>query len=379
MLIGKSNRFKREVIRRFRPLKGGPVGKGRFDAFIKDILGVAFTEDDANLYGRDGFAYVNELSKNRFQIVAFQINSFGPGVFGESVVKYVTPILMTVSVQGRHRHAIRSLKDSSVCVEDVYLGKGFCGSKGKLCNRNMFNKHTAMLLLDNDGHRSFNHHLVYQLMNANFVCHHIAEVLGYAFGALDVYWRNLKTPLFLVAGSRFSASRDSLSIDVIDDFSSERMVSRFRVPHYAKLMEDAEAFREQHDVLHWDVMWRGETESFYLPVGYQKVAGRSQKKNVNVVTTQHVLQHMLKSYYKRQNAFVVASTFQTLQYLSRGFLARLDGKPEECADFIRSVTACMGYYPERDFEEFWKQREGRYTDFESEYSHSMFFRPPVLD
>ena len=88
---------------------------------------------------------------------------------------------------------------------------------------------------------------------------------------------------------------------------------------------------------------------------------------------------MLRNYYRRVNAFTVTSTFQTLEYLSRAFIARSDGKVEESAAFLETVTACSGYNPDRDFAEFWSQREKRYTKFESEYAETMFFRPPVLD
>jgi len=56
----------------------------------------------------------------------------------------------------------------------------------------------------------------------------------------------------------------------------------------------------------------------------------------------------------------------------------MEGRKEEGSEFSKNVTSCMGYHPERNFEEFYKKKEAGYPVFISEYSHTMFFRPPVL-
>ncbi len=99
---------------------------------------------------------------------------------------------------------------------------------------------------------------------------------------------------------------------------------------------------------------------------------------MNVITSQHIIEHVLTAYYKRKNAFVVASTFQTLEYLSRAFIAKTEGRDEEFSNFLENASSCMGYYPERNFKEFCEKTGSKYPAFESEYSHTMFFRPPVL-
>jgi len=82
--------------------------------------------------------------------------------------------------------------------------------------------------------------------------------------------------------------------------------------------------------------------------------------------------------YHRKNVFVVANTFQTLEYLSRAMVARSEGLLEEGGEFIKEASLCLGHYPERDFKEFYRKRESKYPSFISDYSHTMFFRPPIL-
>lgn len=113
-------------------------------------------------------------------------------------------------------------------------------------------------------------------------------------------------------------------------------------------------------------------------IGYQAVHEKKFHKSVNVITSQHLIEHVLTDYYQRKSSFVVASTFQTLEYLSRALIAKAEGKEEEFSQFLRSVTSCMGYYPEHDFMELHNEKESHYIDFVGEYSHTMFFRAPVL-
>jgi hypothetical protein len=379
MLAKKYNSLQREVKKNLKGLKRGrKMTEAEFDAFIKKILACKSLEESSKVYCRDGFAYVNKLDKHTYQLICFQINSFGGGIFGKQVVKLCTPILLTLTVHGSHYYLEHSLKDACISIDEFYLGKSFCGSKGKLCDRDSFNEHAKELFLSQPTVYSFNHQIIYQLMNANYLCHHIAEVMGYAFGALDVYWTYGKNVFFLSSGSFFNQSIDKLFIDIIDDFSSDKMNGYFQVPHYAKLMEDPKKFREEFDTLTWEVRYRGEMETFYLPIGYQKIHKKMFHKNVNVITSQHMIEHLLTEYYKRKNAFVVANTFQTLEYLSRAFIAKKEGRNDECNAFVRAVSTCLGHYPERNFEDFYREKEAKYLRFVSEYSHSVFFRPPVL-
>ena len=361
-----------------RGLKGKKITKTRFDELIKNILSNNSLNIRNKVYCRDVCAFVNELDHNTFQIACFQINSFGAGAFGDSIAKFCTPILMTIKVHGTHRHSHHSLRDTCISIDDFYLGKNYSGSKGALCDRDKFSSYTRMLFLAEPNIYSFNHQIIYQLMNSNYICHHIAETMGCAFGALEVYWEHHMNLLTLSSASWFNKKKDRLYIDIIENFSSEKMRSYFDIPHYAVLIKDIEKFKEESDVMLWEMTYRNEIETYYLPVGYQKVRKKMFNKNVNVITTQHIVEHVLTSYYKRKNAFVVASTFQTLEYLSRAIMARMEGRKEEGSEFLKNVTSCMGYHPERNFEEFYKKKEAGYPVFISEYSHTMFFRPPVL-
>ena len=379
MLAKKYSAFRRTLKKEIGGLtEKKRIEESEFDEFIGTILSNSSLDVPGKVYCRDGFAYVHEIDRSTFQVVSFQINSFGAGIFGESIVKLCTPILVTIKAHGAHHFLDHSLKESCISIDDFYLGKSYSGSKGPLCDRDAFNSHAKMLFLSDSGIDSFNHRIIYQLMNANYLCHHIAETMGYAFGALDLYWARKKNLFFLTSGSCFNPSKDKLHIDIIEDFSSERMRSYFQVPHYAKLFDDIEKFKEEFDLLTWEVTYNKEIETFYLPGGYQKVRMKMFNRNVNVITTQHVIEQVLTDYYKRKNAFVVANTFHTLEYLSRAMLARMEGLAAEGTEFIKSASSCMGYYPERDFKEFYRKREAKYPGFIREYSHMMFFRPPVL-
>jgi hypothetical protein len=360
-------------------VSGNEIRKTEFDALVGAILSCDLPGVADKVYGRDGLGWVNQLKRNTFQIVALQINSFGPGIFGETEVKLCTPLLLTVTIPVRHRHPQRSLKETPLSVVDSYLGTHFRGSKGEQCDRDSFDRYLRELIVSSDHHRFFNHEIVYRVMNANYICHHVAETLGYGLAALDVFWRHEKGPVAMSAASKYDSEDAMLGIEIVEDFSSKTMASRFQVPHYAKLRQDPRRFTENHDVLVLDITLDGEEETFHLPVGYQREFSRHPKKKAMCITTQHILEHVLRDYYRRINGFVVASTFQTLEYLSRAFLARLEENAEESGAFLKTVTSCIGYNPDRNFEEFWSQREQRYTEFESEYAETMFFRPPVLD
>ena len=86
-------------------------------------------------------------------------------------------------------------------------------------------------------------------MTSNYLCHHIAEVMGYAFGALNVYWINGKEKSTLSSGSWSNQNLHKLYINIIDDFSGDKMSGHFQIPHYAELSRDIDRFREKFDNL----------------------------------------------------------------------------------------------------------------------------------
>ncbi|MDP8219037.1 MAG: hypothetical protein P9M03_09965 [Candidatus Theseobacter exili] len=378
MLTKKYNIFQKELKAAIVKFKNKKITETEFDTFIKNILSTSDFDVPGKLYCRDGFAFVNELDRNTFQIVSFQINSFGAGVFGENIVKLCTPLLLTIKVHGAHPYLNHNLKDACISIEEFYLGKHFSGSKGILCDRNNFDAYCKTLFLLQPV-TSFNHQISYQLTNSNYVCHHIAETAGYAFGALDIYWTHQKGPLFLSSGSCFNDKKDKLNIDIIDTFSLKKMRSFFQVPHYVKLGSNIEKFHEEHDLMLLEITYENDIESFYLPSGYQKVRKKLFNQNVNVLTTQHIVEHILSDYYKRKNAFIVANTYQTLEYLSRALLAKIEGQDEVGVGFLKSASSCKGYYPEHNIDELFDKKKKAYPAYVSEYSYKMFFRPPVLN
>lgn len=128
----------------------------------------------------------------------------------------------------------------------------------------------------------------------------------------------------------------------------------------------------------WEVDFKKDIESFYVPVGFQKQKGKRFNKNINIITTQHIIDQLLVSYYRRRNAHIVSNTYETLEFLSRGIIAKIEGKDAEGHDFLKSVSTCMGHYPERDTIELLKNMKNNFNIFQSEFAHTNFFRPPVL-
>lgn len=377
MLAKKYKHFREVTKKHIRIFKNKKITEPEFDAFTKNILQDSSLDVPDTVYCRDGFAFVNEIDRYVFQIACLQINSFGAGVFGKGIAKFCTPILLTVRVHGAHPYLNHNLKDALMSIEEFYLGRNFSGSRGALCDRDSFYSYAKNLFLLKTP-SSFNRKICSHLINANYICHHIAETLGYACATLDVYWTYQNNMSFMVSGSCFSEERDKLYVDVIDDFSSEKMRAYFQIPHYAIIGGAVEKFREERDNILLEIKYKDDIQSFYLPSGYQKIQKKLFHENVNIITTQHIVEHVLADYYKRKNSFIVANTFQTLEYLSRAMLAKIDGRQEEAVQFLKSASACKGYYPDRNLEEVFKKEEAKYPLFASEYSYNMFFRPPVL-
>ncbi len=369
-------RFVRKELRRFQ--KDGPIAPEEFDDFIATVLANRQLDEKDKIYCRDGCVWGKRIDTDLYQVICFQINSFGAGIFGDGIVKFSTPLLLTVKVHGSHLHLTHSLRDSCVGLTDLYLSRHYAGSKGPLCQRDKFQDLARQLFLGGDALYSFDYHTVYRLMNANYLCHHIAETMGYAFGAIDVYWARQKELFCMVAGTHYEEKQQKLHIDIIDDFGGDKMGGYFQVPNYVKLDGDPAKFREEFAALTWAISCRGHVDTFLLPIGYQKVKQTYYKQPVNVITSQHIIEHVLTDYYRRPNAFVVASTFQTLEYLSRAMIAKAEGRVDEFSRYMRSVTSCQGYYPERDFQGVLDKAHDRFEEFAGDFTHTMFFRAPVL-
>lgn len=356
-----------------------PISEEAFDTFIATILANNSLDVPGKIYCRDGFAYVKEINRHTYQILAFQINSFGEGAFGDKIVKLCTPLMMTVKTHSTHFYSGHTLKDTNISFEDFYLGKNYSGSKGPLCDREKIWGHTKDLFLQNQLNTSYRHGIIYKLIQTNYICHHVAETLSYALGALDLFWYTRKSSVYLVSGSYYYENHRKLKIEMLDNFSFERMRCLFDIPSYAKIENNnIKQFSEQYNLMHWEVLYKRERENFYLPAGFQKIDKRRFNKAANVITTQHIVEYILKTYYTRMNPQVVTNTFQTLEYLSRAILAKIEGRSAEGTDFLKMASSCMGHYPEHDINKIWQKHDEKYPLFISDYVHSMFFRPPVV-
>ena len=75
----------------------------------------------------------------------------------------------------------------------------------------------------------------------------------------------------MVSGSQYNENKHKLNIEILDNFSYERMRCNFAVPHYAKLVKDLSKFKEEYDLMLWEVVYKRDRESFYLPAGYQSI------------------------------------------------------------------------------------------------------------
>ena len=377
MLAKKFSHFQDVVNKTSFPHGNKPISEAQFDDFINTIFSNSTLNVANKIYCRDGFARVIEIDYNTYQILAFQINTFGKGAFGNTIKKLITPLLVTIKTHGNHKQAEHSLSDTSISIEDIYLGENYCGSMGDKCDREEISKRTKEIFLNQLSVYSYNHQIIYELINTNFVCHHVAETMSYAFGALNFFWKSKQKDYFMVSASYFSETLHKLKVEIIDNFSGEKMRNFFDIPHYAKLMEDLTQFKEDYGQMLWEVTFKKDVESFHLPVGFQKTVGKRYQKSINVVTTQHIVDHILRTYYRRKNSHLVTNTYQILEFLSRGFIAKMEGN-ELGGKFIKSISTCMGHYPDREFSEVLEKMQNKYHIFESDFSHTNFFRPPVL-
>lgn len=378
MIAKKYINFERFVRSQVPATGKKPITEEDFDRFIAAILANDSLDIAGKIYCRDGFAFVKELDRHTYQILAFQINSFGEGAFGDKIWKLCTPLMVTIKTHSTHYYSGHTLKDTNITFEDFYLGKHYSGSKGPLCDREKILSHSRELFLLNQLHTSYRHVIIYKLIQANYICHHVAETLSYALGALDLFWYTRKSNVYMVSGSYYYENRRKLKIEILDNFSFERMRCLFDIPSYAKIESNTNRFSEEYNLMHWEVNYKREIENFYLPAGFQKIDKKLFNKAVNVITTQHIVEYILKTYYNRMNSHVVTNTFQTLEYLSRAILAKIEGRSEEGTDFLKMASSCMGHYPERDMQKIWQKQVEKYPLFTSDYVHSMFFRPPVI-
>lgn len=378
MLAKKFNNIQREATRLLQGHERRKIGERDFDEFVNQILSNDILDLPDRIYCRDGFAYVNEIDFDTFQILAFQINTFAKGAFADTIKKTCAPILLTVKTCGSHRQAEHSLADTNISIESFYLGKNYCGSMGEKCNMQKIDDNARSIYLSGPEGLSYNHQVVYQLINTNYICHHVAETMSYAFSALNLYWATKQNHSFMVSASHFYDNKHKLAVEIIENFSGERMRNFFDIPHYARLIEDISKFKENYGTMLWEVSFKNDVESYYVPVGFQKIGSKRFKKNVNIITTQHIIDHVLNSYYRRKNSHIVSNTYQALEFLSRGIMAKIEGKDDEGRNFLKSVSSCMGHYPERDFKEVLQKMKERYHMFQNEFAHTNFFRPPVL-
>ncbi|MBP7864305.1 MAG: hypothetical protein KA419_00035 [Acidobacteria bacterium] len=378
MAFAKFRKFK-AAVKKSLPVfgKGERILPEQLDRFTEQLMADRSFDSDGKVYCRDGFACVNRIGRGLYQAVAVQINSFGKGVFSDSITRFVTPILMTVRFHNRFSLLRGDFPDCVLSVEEYYLGRHYCGSKGPLCNRDHFQDYAQELFRVPDNAPMAIQQLVYQLMNANYLCHHIAETTAYAFGAFHNHALHKDRMCFMSSGSSYDEARRQLRIDIVSDFSGRKVTSRFTVPQYGKITEGETEFAEPYDVLEWEVGIEGQKERFLLPSGYQKAQLR-KFQGCNVVTSQHMIEYILQDFFKLINIFVTAGTYQTLEYISRAMVARREKHIDAFSAYMKTATFCQGYYPDRDLDGVINRKTDQFPEFKKEFFYSMFFRPPVL-
>ncbi len=370
--------FKKAVRLHLKGFRNKRLSTDDFDRLTAGLLADRSLGMADSLYGRYGCVYVNKISDYSFQVLGFQFNTFAAGAFGPERARFCTPILLTVTVHGSHPYLNHNLRDSLTSLDEFYLGQHYSGSKGAACDREAFARHIQDLMLAPKA-QTRSRRVVWQLMKMNHICHHLSETLAYICGALTQFWTTRQSLFLLASGSQYHPKASKLTIDIIDEFTEDRMSSRFEVPHYRLIEGDSEALQEGHEHILWRVDYRNDRQWFYLPSGYQKVLKTVQGGHVNAITTQSVVEHVMLDYFQRQNAFVVSNTFQILEHLSRGIWAKAHGPKDEGGRFMKLASSCLGHYPEKNLEEVLARQESRFETFAGEYAYANFFRAPVLD
>ena len=111
MLTKKYNRFSRKVKKELSALrKKKVIEKPEFDAFIGKIMSSNDLDVPGKIYCRDGCAYVHKVDRQTFQVLAFQINSFGEGIFDKGIKKLCTPVMLTIKTfSSQRKEPIRSI------------------------------------------------------------------------------------------------------------------------------------------------------------------------------------------------------------------------------------------------------------------------------
>ena len=132
MIVQKYKYFQRFVRSQIPKTGKKPITEEMFDDFVSTILGNKSLDLQDKAYCRDGFAFVKEINRRTFQIIAFQINTFGKGAFGDDILKLCTPIMITVKTHSSHFYSGHTLKDTNLSFVNFYLGKNYKGSKNEL-------------------------------------------------------------------------------------------------------------------------------------------------------------------------------------------------------------------------------------------------------
>jgi hypothetical protein len=223
MFLEKYKKFQRYVHSQIPVTGTKPVSEEAFDQFIATILANDSLDVPGKIHCRDGFSFVKEIDKHTCQIIAFQIITFGEGAFGDKIKKLCTPLLITVKTHSTHFYYGHTLKDTNLTFEDFYMGRQYSGSKGPLCDREKILDYSRKLFVEQQLHTSYRHVIIYKLIQANFICHHVAETLSYVLGALDLFWYTRNRSVYLVSGSYYIEKRRRLKIEILDNFSFERM------------------------------------------------------------------------------------------------------------------------------------------------------------
>ncbi len=234
MVSSKHKKF-RAAVRKNLPLlrKGKRITEEQLDRFTEGLMADRSYDVDGKIYCRDAFAFVNRIDGRAFQIAAFQVNSFDKGIFGDSVTRFVTPVLLGVEFHNKHRIMRPDVRDSLLSIGDYYLGSHYCGSKSPLCIRDKFNDFARKLFTPPDNAPITVHRLLHRLITANYLCHHIAETTAYAIAALHKHYLRDEDMCFMSSGYQKAQLRKySEGVNVI---TTQHMID-FILQDYFKLV-----------------------------------------------------------------------------------------------------------------------------------------------